>query len=109
MIGPIRPGKDKSPPNKNDLVVPENSLKPEGASTGKQERFLFGLGLVGAALAALCCATPLLVALLPAVGLGAWFGGADWVLVTLLFVSGGVIALALIRRRRQTEARFETE
>ena len=87
----------------------DRSLKPERTGAGNQGRALIGAGLVGAGLAALCCTTPLLVVLLPAVGLGAWLSGADWILLVLLFVSVGVMALGLVRRRARTDACCETQ
>ena len=56
-------------------------------------------GIVGAAIAGICCATPLLVVLLPALGLGAWLAGADYVLFPLLFAFLGLAALGFYRRR----------
>lgn len=38
-------------------------------------------GIAGAIIAALCCATPALVILLGAVGLSAWLGWIDYVLL----------------------------
>lgn len=84
-------------------------LKQERAGTEKQGSLLIGAGLAGAALAALCCATPLLAALLPAVGLGAWLAGANWILLFLLIVGVGVGALVLVRRRALTDACCKTE
>lgn len=78
--------------------------KPERRGSGKQGRALIGAGLVGAGLAALCCATPLLAVLLPAVGLGAWLAGVDWILLVLLCVSVGVTVFGLLRRQARTDA-----
>lgn len=85
------------------------SLKRERTGAEKQGHALIGAGLVGAGLAALCCATPLLAVVLPAVGLGAWLAGADWILLALLFVSVGVMALGLVRRQARTDACCETQ
>jgi mercuric ion transport protein len=87
----------------------DRSFKPESTGGGKRGRALIGAGLVGAGLAALCCATPLLAVLLPTVGLGAWLAGADWILLVLLFVSVGILALGLLRRRARTDACCETQ
>lgn len=84
-------------------------LKQECASTEKQRSLLIGAGLAGAALAALCCATPLLAAVLPAAGLGAWLAGANWIVLFLLVVGVGVSALVLVRRQARTDACCKTE
>lgn len=62
-------------------------------------RTLLKTGIIGAALAALCCVTPILVILLGAAGLSAWVGWLDVVLMPALVVFGGVTAYALWRRR----------
>ena len=55
-------------------------------------------GAIGAAaLAAICCATPALVVALGAVGLGAWRGKVDLVVLPLLAVA--VIAAWLAHKR----------
>ncbi|MPZ21155.1 MAG: mercury resistance system transport protein MerF [Luteitalea sp.] len=70
---------------------------------------LIRTGTVGAVVAALCCFTPLLVVVLPAIGLGAWLAGADYVFFPLLVVSLGVVALGLYRRRASASAGGESE
>ncbi|MGH7319092.1 MAG: mercury resistance system transport protein MerF [Candidatus Rokuibacteriota bacterium] len=54
----------------------------------------FSFGVIGATLACRACLTPAAVVLLGAVGLGAWTGRADPVLLTLLV---GFVALAAYR------------
>jgi mercuric ion transport protein len=61
-------------------------------------RLMIG-GAAGTVITALCCFTPILAVLLPAVGLGAWLSGADYVLFPLLAVSLGLLAFGLYRRR----------
>jgi mercuric ion transport protein len=56
----------------------------------------FTLGVVGVTFACLACLTPAAVVMLGAVGLGAWTGRADLVLLTLLV---GFVALAAYRSR----------
>lgn len=51
------------------------------------DRALIRTGTMGAIVAAICCATPLLAVLLPMVGLGAWLARADGVLLPLLVAS----------------------
>ena len=65
-----------------------------------EDRKLLGIGVGGAAFAAIFCFTPLLVVLLGAVGLSAVVGWLDYVLVPALVVSIALVAYAVIRRRR---------
>jgi mercuric ion transport protein len=60
---------------------------------------LITAGIVGAVVAAGCCATPLLAALFGAVGLTAWLAGADYVLIPALILCLGLIGFGLYRRR----------
>ncbi len=53
---------------------------------------LLTAGLVGTVVTAVCCFTPALVVLLGSVGLSAWMGWLDYVLVPLLAV---FVAVAL--------------
>lgn len=69
------------------------------------DKSLIWTGGVGAAIAAICCATPVLVLLLPLVGLGAWLAAADYVLVPLLLVCLGLLGIGLYRSRCHTGAR----
>ena len=64
------------------------------------DRKLFGVGLGGSALAAVCCFTPALVLLLGAVGLSAWLAWLDYVLLPALVLFLGMTAYALVRRRQ---------
>ncbi|TAJ22570.1 MAG: mercury resistance system transport protein MerF [Rugosibacter sp.] len=57
------------------------------------------VGIVGSVIAALCCATPVLVILLGIVGLSAWVGGLDYVLFPVLFVFVGITIYSLYRRK----------
>ena len=66
-------------------------------------------GSIGATIAAICRATPVLVVLLPALGLGAWLAGADYVLIPLLLACLGLVGLGLYRRRRASAACSATE
>lgn len=63
------------------------------------ERTLLGVGIVGAVVAALCCFTPILVILLGAVGLSAWLGWLDYVLLPALVMFLGLTAYGLYQRR----------
>jgi mercuric ion transport protein len=57
-------------------------------------------GIVGAVVAAVCCATPVLVLALGALGLSAWVGGLDYVLLPALVLFLGLTAYGLWRRKR---------
>ena len=63
----------------------------------KNDRLL-KYGLIGTALVALCCFTPILVILLGAVGLSALLGWLDIVLLPALAVFIGITLYALWRR-----------
>jgi mercuric ion transport protein len=58
-------------------------------------RTLIATGAVGAALAALCCMTPLLAVVLGAVGLTAWLAKADYVLIPVLILCLAPVAFGL--------------
>lgn len=60
---------------------------------------LFLTGIAGAALAILCCATPVLIILLGAAGLSALTGYLDYVLLPAVAVFVGIVIYALWRRR----------
>ncbi len=64
-------------------------------------RTLLKTGIVGTVVAAVCCTTPILVILLSALGLSAWAGWLDYVLLPALFVFVGVTIYALRRRRAE--------
>lgn len=57
-------------------------------------------GIVGSALAAICCFTPALGLLLGALGLSAWLGWLDYVLLPALALFLGITAYGLWRRQR---------
>lgn len=56
-------------------------------------------GIGGFVLSALCCFTPLLVIILGAVGLSAWVGWLDIVLLPIMALSMGLIVYGLYLRR----------
>ena len=62
---------------------------------------VFVVGAVGSLIAAICCFTPLLVWLLPAVGLAAWVAGLDAVLFPLLAAFLAVMLFGAVGRRRE--------
>ena len=62
------------------------------------DRSLIATGAIGAALAAICCATPVLALVLGGVGLTAWLAHADYVVMPVLFLGVALIGLGLYRR-----------
>ncbi len=63
---------------------------------------LLKTGIAGSVLAALCCATPVLVILFGILGLSAWVGWLDYVLIPAFVAFIGITIYAL--RRRSAEA-----
>jgi mercuric ion transport protein len=63
---------------------------------------LITTGAIGAVLAAICCATPLLAILLGAMGLSAWLAGADYVVFAVIVAGMALIGLGLYRRHTET-------
>ncbi len=61
---------------------------------------LIRVGVVGTVLAVLCCATPVLVLLLGAIGLSALTGYLDYVLLPALVLFVGITVYALWKRQR---------
>ena len=62
------------------------------------DRSLIATGAIGAAFAAICCATPLLAVVLGCVGLTAWLANADYVIIPVLFLGVAVLGVGLYRR-----------
>ncbi len=62
-------------------------------------RRLLGAGLIGTAIAALCCFTPVLVVLVGLVGLSALVGYLDYVLLPALAFFVGLTVYAVWRRQ----------
>ena len=59
---------------------------------------LLKVGIVGTVIAVVCCFTPVLVILLGTVGLSAWLGWLDYVLLPLLAICIGVVIYAAVTR-----------
>ncbi len=57
-------------------------------------------GIAGGVLAALCCATPILVIILGGIGLSALAAKADYVLIPVLIASVALVGIGLYRRRK---------
>lgn len=71
--------------------------------TPKSDR-LIKTGAAGTIIAALCCATPLLVISLSALGLGAITGSLDYVLLPALAICVAIVVYGLILRRKEQGA-----
>ncbi|MBB4150661.1 mercury resistance system transport protein MerF [Sphingobium scionense] len=67
-------------------------------------RALFRTGVIGAVVAALCCATPILGIALGAIGLSALATKVDYVLIPVLVASLGLVGIGLYRRKVSTPA-----
>ncbi|MDX8412949.1 MAG: mercury resistance system transport protein MerF [Mariprofundales bacterium] len=59
---------------------------------------LLKTGIIGTAIAALCCFTPVLIILFSAVGLAAWIDHLDAVLMPALLFFVGLTVYALIKK-----------
>lgn len=57
-------------------------------------------GIIGSIIAAICCATPVLVIALGALGLSAWLGWVDYVLIPALVLFLAITAYGFWRRQR---------
>ena len=68
------------------------------------DKRLIWTGGIGAALAAILCATPVLAVVLPMLGLVAWLAAADYVF-PLLLVCLALVGLGLYRYRRRAAHR----
>lgn len=74
-----------------------------------RDRTVLGVGVLGAVVAAICCFTSTLVVVLGVVGLSAWLGWIDYVLMPALvfFLGIAVYGLFLVRRnaaQRESES-----
>jgi mercuric ion transport protein len=68
------------------------------------DRTLIKTGSIGAIVAAICCATPLLVVVFGALGLTAWLAKADYVLIPALVICLALVGVGLYRRRAAARA-----
>jgi mercuric ion transport protein len=66
-----------------------------------RDRTLLTTGVVGAVVAAVCCATPLLAVVFGAVGLTAWLTKADYVVIPVLILSVGLIGLSVYHQHHR--------
>lgn len=65
-----------------------------------KDRTILKTGNIGSVVAAICCSTPILVIALGALGLSAWLGWVDYVLIPALLLFLAVTAYGLWRRQR---------
>ena len=66
----------------------------------ENDRALVAAGVVGAIVAVLCCATPLLAVFSGALGGGARFANAGYLVFPALLIARGVLAFAFTCKRR---------
>lgn len=69
-----------------------------------KDETLLKAGIIGTIIAAICCFTPFLVILLGAVGLSAWLGWLDIVLLPALAIFLVITGYALWKRSRPAPA-----
>ncbi len=69
-----------------------------------KDRTILRTGIAGTVIAAICCFTPVLVITLGAVGLSAWLGWLDYVLLPALAIFLGLTAYGLWLRQRSRNA-----
>jgi mercuric ion transport protein len=72
------------------------------------DRSLITTGAIGAALAAICCATPSLAVVLGGVGLTAWLAHADYVVMPVLFLGVALVGLGLFAATSPAASPFVT-
>jgi mercuric ion transport protein len=70
----------------------------------QSDRTLIATGSVGGALAAICCATPLLAVVFGALGLTAWLAKADYVVMPALLICLCLVIFGLARKRRREKS-----
>ncbi len=88
------------------MQATRRALRADGM-TEQSNRKLIATGIVGTVIAALCCFTPVLVVLLGAVGLSAWLGWLDYVLLPALAFFVALTVYAIWRRQRRQTTRTD--
>ncbi len=88
------------------MQATRRALRADGM-TEQSNRKLIATGIVGTVIAALCCFTPVLVVLLGAVGLSAWLGWLDYVLLSALAFFVALTVYAIWRRQRRQTTRTD--
>ena len=74
------------------------------------DKTIFKTGIVGTVIAVICCFTPFLVIVLGAVGLSAWLGWLDYVLLPALAICIAIMGYGffLVRRRANNPSKEST-
>ncbi len=67
-----------------------------------KDKTLLKTGIIGTVIAVICCFTPFLVVVLGAVGLSAWLGWLDYVLLPPLAVCILILAFGVYRVLKKT-------
>jgi mercuric ion transport protein len=67
------------------------------------DKALLKMEVIGAVIAAICCATPLLVIILGTAGLSAWLLRLDYTVFAALILFSGLIVFALMKLRNAGE------
>lgn len=80
--------------------MPAIQQRQRGKAAEMKDATILKTGIAGSVIAATCCFTPILVILLGAVGLSAWLGWLDSVLLPTLVIFLGITVYGLWRRQR---------
>lgn len=72
-----------------------------------KDKTILTTGVIGTVIAVICCFTPFLVVVLGAVGLSAWLGWLDYVLLPALAVCILILAYGLYRVWRRNSSSQE--
>lgn len=74
------------------------------------DKRIFKTGIIGTVIAVICCFTPFLVIVLGAVGLSAWLGWLDYVLLPALAICIAIMGYGffLVRRRANNPSKEST-
>ena len=75
-------------------------MEDENPTKAKSGNFWVTTGIIGALASSLCCLTPLAIILLGVVGLGAWTGYIDYVVLPSLVFSVGLLGYGLYSKKR---------
>ena len=79
----------------------ESTGEPTAAKDAAKSDGLLKTGIIGVAITGICCFTPALVIGLGAVGLSAWLGWLDCVLLPALAVFLAITGYAMVCRSRR--------
>ena len=85
---------------RSDVGTDGRSIHVAGFSGDTMTDRLLKIGIIGSAVAAVCCFTPLLVVLLGAIGLSGVIGNLDYVLLPALVIFLAITGYALWKRKQ---------